>query len=65
MVAVITVVPGCSAVIVGCGLARVPGLMVAIEEDPVEKDGVPMEIEQEGRVADPGAQSGVCVPFRL
>src|ERR1700722_417419 len=60
MVAVITVVPGCSAVI-----TFFVGSMVAMEPLPVAKLSVPMELEHSGSVADPGAQRSVCVPFKL
>ncbi len=60
MAAVMTVVPGCSAV-----MTLFVGLIVATEELPLAKLSVPMELEHSGSVAEPGAQRSVCVPFKL
>ena len=60
IVAVITVVPGCSAVMI-----FVVGSMEATAELPLAKLNVPTEFEHSGSVADPGAQISVCVPFKL
>src|SRR5580698_9410761 len=60
MVAVITVVPGCSAVMI-----FVVGSMEATPALPLAKLKVPTEFEHSGTVADPGAQRSVCVPFKL
>ena len=49
MVAVMTVVPGCSAV-----MTLVVGLIVATEVLPDRKLSVPMELEHSGSVAEPG-----------
>src|ERR1700722_4361775 len=51
MVAVITVVPGCWAVMI-----FVVGSMEATVELPLAKVNVPMEFEHSGSVVDPGAQ---------
>src|ERR1035441_6063569 len=60
MVAVMTVVPGCCAVI-----TLVAELMVATAELPVAKLSVPMEEEHSGSVLEPGAQRRVCTPLEL
>ena len=51
-VAVMRVVPGMTAV-----MALVVLFRVATEVVPTEKEGVPMTLEQEGTVAEDGAQS--------
>ena len=59
-VAVMTVVPGCCAV-----MTLVAESMVATAELPVAKLNVPMEEEHSGSVLEPGAQRRVCAPLEL